>query len=190
MADKTTDRRALRTQRLLKESLAELLADKELRKITVQEVSDKADVHRVTFYKHFLDVYDLYDRIKNEMLTELGMLILNLHGGMLREAGIKLTEYIEKNPKLFRMMFSPHNTLELRSGLTNMIAGVFRLSQSEKLPVSIMDDRLDYYSAFWSNGCVAVIEKWVQSGFAQPKEFIIKTLIELDIHLEKLIVSG
>ena len=53
MDEKKTDRRSLKTQKLIKEALAELLTEKELRQITVQEVSDKADIHRVTFYKHY-----------------------------------------------------------------------------------------------------------------------------------------
>jgi len=44
----------------------------------VQEIADQADVNRVTFYKHYLDVYDLYDKLEEEILIELGMLILQL----------------------------------------------------------------------------------------------------------------
>ena len=62
MADKKTDRRTMKTRKAIFEGLAELLTEKEMRSITVQELSDKADVHRVTFYKHFMDVYDAYDR--------------------------------------------------------------------------------------------------------------------------------
>ncbi len=189
MAEKTTDRRALRTQRLLKESLAELLAEKELRRITVQEVSDRADVHRVTFYKHFTDVYDLYDQIKNEVLTKLGSLILDMEGGFTEKTAGALISYIEKNPKVFRMIFSPYNTSELKNGMVNMMEGVFRLTASEKHGVALNDGRLEYCSVFWSGGCVAIVEKWVMTGLVQPKELIIKTLFELDSQMNKLIAS-
>ena len=53
MEDKKVDRRSLKTQRQIKEALCELLTIKELRHITIQEISDKADIHRVTFYKHY-----------------------------------------------------------------------------------------------------------------------------------------
>ena len=61
MPEKKTDRRTLKTRKALCEALAELLMEKELHKITVQEIADKADVNRVTFYKHYMDVYDLYE---------------------------------------------------------------------------------------------------------------------------------
>lgn len=44
--------------------------------ITVQEIADKADVNRVTFCKHYLDVYDLYDKVGEELLVEMGLMIL------------------------------------------------------------------------------------------------------------------
>ncbi|MBP0955139.1 MAG: TetR/AcrR family transcriptional regulator [Oscillospiraceae bacterium] len=52
------------------------MTEKELRRITVQEIADKADVNRVTFYKHYLDVYDLYDKVGEELLVEMGLMIL------------------------------------------------------------------------------------------------------------------
>ena len=64
MDERKTDRRSLKTQKELKQALAELLAEKEIRKITVQEVSDKADVHRVTFYKHYYDIVTIQNKLK------------------------------------------------------------------------------------------------------------------------------
>lgn len=189
MTEKKVDRRALRTQKQLKEALAELLAEKELRHITVQEVSDLADVHRVTFYKHYLDIYDLYEQMEKEVLSELGVLLLQFQNHPQTDFGKELIEYIMQNPKIFRMIFSPHTTGELRSKFSNMIEGIFRLIQTEKNPVDLKDSRLDYLAAYWSNGCIAVIEKWVQKDFADPKEFIIRTIAALDEHMEKFIAA-
>lgn len=189
MAEKKIDRRALKTQKQLKEALAELLAEKELRHITVQEVSDKADVHRVTFYKHYYDIYDLYEQLEKEVLSELGLLILRFHEKPTKDFSNELIEYIGQNPKIFRMVFSPHNTGEMRYKFSNMIEGVFRLIQTEKHPVELKDSKLDYLAAYWSNGCVAVIEKWVMTGFAESKEFLIATLTGLDEHMEKYIAA-
>ena len=54
------------------------LTEKELSKVTVQEISDTADINRATFYKHYLDVYDLYDKLEQDILIERGMLVLKL----------------------------------------------------------------------------------------------------------------
>lgn len=185
MAEKKVDRRALKTQKQLKTALCELLAEKELRQITVQELSDRADVHRVTFYKHYYDIYDLYEQLEKEVLSELGLLILRFHEHPSRDFGRELIDYIAQNPKIFRMVFSSHNTGELRSKFIGMLEGIFRLIQTEKKPVDLRDSSLEYLSAFWSSGCAAVIEKWVTNDFAQTKDFIIKTIAQLDEYMEK-----
>ena len=70
-----------------------------------------------------------------------------------------------------------------------MVEGVFRLIQTEKSTLALNDIRLDYFSAFWSSGCIAVIEKWVQNNFSQSKDFILNTISGLDKNMEKLIAS-
>jgi AcrR family transcriptional regulator len=49
------DRRVRRSQQLLREALLELILEKPYQDITVQDILDRADVGRSTFYAHFLD---------------------------------------------------------------------------------------------------------------------------------------
>lgn len=52
-ADRTLDRRAQRTRRLLGDALTALMQIKPYEKITVQDISDRANVGRSTFYAHY-----------------------------------------------------------------------------------------------------------------------------------------
>ena len=49
------DPRVRRTRRLLQQALTELMAEKNFRSITVQDIAERATVNRVTFYAHFAD---------------------------------------------------------------------------------------------------------------------------------------
>ena len=60
--NKTNDRRSARTQRSLSEALVELIKEKRFDEITVQNVIDRADVGRSTFYSHFRDKEDLFQK--------------------------------------------------------------------------------------------------------------------------------
>ena len=57
--EKATDRRVQRTRRLLHKALMSLILEKKYELITVQEILDRADVGRSTFYMHFQDKDEL-----------------------------------------------------------------------------------------------------------------------------------
>jgi len=59
MSSKKFDRRIQRTQEALRKALVELILEKGYPKITVQNIIDRANVGRSTFYAHFLDKDDL-----------------------------------------------------------------------------------------------------------------------------------
>ena len=53
------DRRVGRTRKALKEALTDLILERGYEGVTVQDVIDRADVGRSTFYAHFVDKDDL-----------------------------------------------------------------------------------------------------------------------------------
>jgi AcrR family transcriptional regulator len=59
MAKKIMDRRIQRTRQLLLDALLALILEKDFDSVTVQEVIDRANVGRSTFYAHFQDKEDL-----------------------------------------------------------------------------------------------------------------------------------
>ncbi len=59
MATRDPDRRVRKTRSLLQHALQELILEKGYEPITVQDLLDRADVGRSTFYAHFRDKDDL-----------------------------------------------------------------------------------------------------------------------------------
>lgn len=53
------DRRVQRTRQILKDALVALILEKGYQKITIQDIIDRANVGRSTFYSHFRDKDDL-----------------------------------------------------------------------------------------------------------------------------------
>lgn len=180
MSERKPNARTLKTRKALCEALAELLIEKKLHKVTVQEIADKADVNRVTFYKHFVDVYDLYDKMEEETLIDLGLLALRLEELPAEEFFTDLLSYILEHRAVFRMVFSPNSTGQLRDKLSKMVEGVFRQVESERTGSHIRDSRLVYLTRYRAQGCLAVISMWAEDGFSEPLAFIVKTITELD----------
>lgn len=180
MADKKTDRRTLRTRKAVFEALAELMVEKELRHITVQELADKADIHRVTLYKHFMDIYDANDQLEKMILSELGIMITEYGANPTFEVYDVVCDYICKNATYFKMIFSPHASIALYQKVQNMVEGLNRMLWSESFDIAMNDSRIDSAIRYHSNGCLAVIGYWVRNGFSQPKDTVVRTLKGLD----------
>ena len=58
-----TDRRIRRTRALLRQGLIQLMETKDIKDISVKELSDLADINRGTFYLHYNDIYDMLGKM-------------------------------------------------------------------------------------------------------------------------------
>jgi AcrR family transcriptional regulator len=65
------DPRVTRTQKLVRDALKSLLAEKSFEAISVQDIAERATVNRATFYSHFTDKFALLDAIIRENVTAL-----------------------------------------------------------------------------------------------------------------------
>ena len=180
MADKKPDLRTLKTKKAIFEALAELMCEKELRQITIKELSDKAEIHRVTVYKHFVDIYDVYKQFETMVLLQLGELITEYGSKTIFEVYPVVFKYITENPVIFKMIFSPHNTSGMYQKLLKMVEGLNRLIWAENLGVDMNDRRVKSAIRYHSNGTLAIVANWVLNDFDLPQTYIIQTLSGLD----------
>ena len=56
------DRRVIKTRESIEKALFELLRTKPLDRVTVVELARRAQIHKSTFYLHYLDIPDLYTK--------------------------------------------------------------------------------------------------------------------------------
>ena len=71
MTGETRNRNALRSQKLLKKAFSELLAEKPFDKITVTDITRRADLSRGTFYAHYESTSDLLKDMVNDIVAKL-----------------------------------------------------------------------------------------------------------------------
>jgi AcrR family transcriptional regulator len=70
------DRRVRRTQATLQRALIGLVGERDLSRITVADVADRADVSRSTFYDHYRDVHELAEAACTSMLDDMFRAVL------------------------------------------------------------------------------------------------------------------
>ena len=69
-AEEKLDPRVKRTRKLILQAFGSLLAEKGFETISVQDVTDKAEINRATFYAHFPDKYALLDYSISQMFMQ------------------------------------------------------------------------------------------------------------------------
>jgi AcrR family transcriptional regulator len=68
---KRPDRRIVRTRQLLRTAFREVLQEKSFASISIQDITERANVNRGTFYAHFADKYALMDADVREDFQQL-----------------------------------------------------------------------------------------------------------------------
>jgi AcrR family transcriptional regulator len=106
MPNLKTDRRSQRTQRIIHEALMALIQEKRYDAITVQDIIDRADVGRSTFYAHYQDKEDLMASLLTHMMD-----VLSQMPGQASATGLErllptrdLFEHVQQNQHLFKGM--------------------------------------------------------------------------------------
>jgi AcrR family transcriptional regulator len=103
--DGAPDLRVRRTRKLLQQALIEGAVEKGFAALTVRDITERAMVNRSTFYRHYLDKYDLLEQHLNEIYE-----VLEGEGGIIgkdRNAGlVKLLKQIQQFPDFYRVVLS------------------------------------------------------------------------------------
>ena len=108
-----TDPRIKRTRNLILHAFDELLAEQNFENISVQEVTDRAQINRATFYAHFQDKYALLDYSIAQMFRqEIEKRTLNVCHYSLDNLRNLILAVIEFLSRLHRDCAQPHQQFE------------------------------------------------------------------------------
>lgn len=173
----TEDRRIRRTKRLLRQALAELMLEKEFKDITVTDVVNRADINRGTFYVHYRDVYDLREKIENEMIADFRSM---LSGYMpspeqqsLRPVLEQAVDYLEENRELVCSLLRAAGSDGFKDKMMYIIEEC-RLSVAHA-----SREREIYIAQFIAAGVIGVLSKWLMQEDRLPRDTLIDMMDEL-----------
>jgi AcrR family transcriptional regulator len=127
MAAKAPDRRVQRTRKLLQEALLALILEKGYEAVTVQDIIDRANVGRSTFYAHFLDKQELF----LSGFEELRVFLAGQHAAT--AAGVRrfsfsrgMFEHIQSHLPLYRALVGKQSGAVVVRHMQQMITGLVR----------------------------------------------------------------
>lgn len=183
------DRRVRKTKKALQIALAKLLQEKDLRHITVKELTDVADVHRATFYTHYQDVYDLYEQLETQIIEELTALLEDDFDISYKKWFYTLVTYIYENAEICKMFFISKENNQFQADIEKLfIKSCLQFYQNmyhkENFP-----KEWNFYISYHIQGCIAIIGNWINSNFQLSVESIVQIITNVDDNMDKLIAK-
>lgn len=174
MTERKTDRRVRRTKALLLQSLIELMSRKDVKDISVKELSDLADINRGTFYLHYNDVYDMLNQIEEELFQEFnGILERDLAADSNLPAFygplLDIFIFLDNHRNLSRVLIGPHGDLSFLNRLKDLVKERLRILMDAK---EHSMEHFEYFYSFMVSGCIGVIECWLNQDTPVPPEDI------------------
>ncbi|MCR5755282.1 MAG: TetR/AcrR family transcriptional regulator [Acetatifactor sp.] len=175
------------TKTLFKTALIQLLSEKKIHEITIQELCQKAELNRTTFYKHYQNIRDLLDEIENETLERSTLCLEQTK--IEKEASVTTPLfhylcYIRDNSDTYRLLLNPSNDFnrKLLAPATD-----FLKKQSETLSqlTELTETSLTYYQEYILSGSVALIRNWLFNGTIESPELIASMIYEIAVKLLK-----
>ncbi|HAB66401.1 MAG TPA: hypothetical protein DCE23_03440 [Firmicutes bacterium] len=170
------DRRTKYTKNIIKTTFLSLLEEKEIKKITVSEICRISDINRATFYRYYLDVYDLLDKIQKDFLEELKIASQNKDITSVSTFSKELLNVVISNKELVRILFNTNNNLYFLNDILNIAYEKCKKRWEQDLP-NLSEEDIEYASAFIFNGALGIINFWVKNDFDKDVSEI-STIIE------------
>ena len=182
--DPKVDRRILRTRKLLWEALIALIEEKDYSEITIQDIADRANVNRVTFYLHYRDKQDLLVKSVEVIFEELTAKTTPLTGEDFRldvapEGMTLVYRHIAENARFYRKLLGengiPLLVDRLRKFLAELTMQRFRLITRPESPGPVP---LEVVAEYAAGSIIGLITWWLENDMPiPPEEFSHQTLL-------------
>ncbi|WP_422428138.1 MULTISPECIES: TetR/AcrR family transcriptional regulator C-terminal domain-containing protein [Bacillales] len=187
------DRRVKKTKNAIKQAFIKLLAEKELERITIQDITSLADINRGTFYLHYEDKYILLSDLEDEILVgladEIGTYKLVIQDSNLEDFAKIFSEkilkniilHIQKDIDFYLVIFKLDRKSHLEDKISELMYSNMTKNLNNKQKISGIP--IDYFHSYVSGATISFIKHWVQDNNRMEPDIVAD-------HLFKIIFNG
>src|SRR5688572_13339700 len=179
MRNDKTDRRIQRTRQLMRDALVALILEKGYEKVTIQDIIDRANVGRSTFYAHYHDKEDLLLRGVAEIAygSEVDQIVA-ADMERLKQAGLSgslstfpMFSHVKENEQLHKAMFEKNKensilekgTDYLYANVQAQLALLIEPGREPSVPVPIL-------ALYLTGGLITLIKWWLDNNMPYSPE--------------------
>lgn len=141
----------------------QLVQTKEINQISVTEICKKANINRSTFYANYLDVYDLADKITEQIENEVALLYQDEREKKNNTNDyLKLFYHIKENQIFYKTYFKLNRDKHF----------IIKEYDTNLSKIMYNDQHIDYHIEFFMAGLNVMIKKWLYHGCEESPEEI------------------
>lgn len=167
---KKVDRRIQRTQQLLRDALMELIVEKGYESISVQDITDHANVARTTFYLHYQDkeqlllnsITEIYDDLVANMEDE------DPRNGLLSDgmpADIIVFKHVLEYPDFYRVMLIKPGVPIFINRARHYLAALFTSHIEMCFPEqSLPQHAVEFVAQRDAGALIGIVSWWLENG--------------------------
>jgi AcrR family transcriptional regulator len=186
MTKAPNDRRAIRTKKMIRNALSELIEEKGFNNISITDLTTRADINRGTFYLHYIDKFDLLEQIENELIQEFQQRAKTENFEKISEIAsihnieamskpipfmIKIFECIQENSVFIKAILGPNGDPKFQHKIKELIhTHVFERKLIKSFNKENMLVPEEYFISYILSAHVGVIQQWLQSGMEKSPE--------------------
>ena len=185
--EKKTDRRIQRTRQSLRTALMELIKEKDYDALSIEEITERANVGRTTFYLHYKDKEDLLMEEFSTILYERAMVLSeipfsvwlpvseeDLEKNKSLQPLLLVFEHIQNNSKLYYLLLQSSNSSKIieriRKITTDSIVK-FVEAKKETDPIPLLSEvPIEFFAAFFSGALISVVSWWISEDMRHSPE--------------------
>lgn len=182
------DKRATESKQQLRKALFQLLREKEWEKISVQDLTKVAGIHRTTFYQHYEDKFDLAQQVMDEMFDVMKCAIFApvQEDDLKKEHGayvyiFRFYQHLQEHEEEYQILLKRGRELNIHETVSAFFEESFSLGL-EEIAGSKPDPHLvpiDMQKQFVISAYVGTAEWWLRTGRPYSPDFMASSMIHL-----------
>lgn len=175
------DLRVIRTRRLIKDAVIDLLHEVDINKLTVNRIAQRAQINRVTFYLHYKDIPDMLEKMVEEMIDEIDRIRVKQAGENTIEKPewetlVNLLEHIAENAKFFKVVLITVQTPIFHERFIEIISELVKDSTEIDSLLNKADIQKDIATWYVTSAISGTIISWMQNDMPYSPKYLAKQI--------------
>ncbi len=180
MANTKHNKQYVRSEEKILQAGMSLINKDKLEKISVGKICSLAKVNRSTFYAHFVDIFDLVDRITQKLRLEL---IDSYKRNDIMESGVMpfskasiriFVEFIGRHQEFYKNAVMNDQLFPIDHYASYYQKVFSQLKSMEKRPT---EEEMLYYLSGFQGSLTMIIRRWINQGCVESSEYITNIIV-------------